>query len=62
MEWDDLAPKQSKRHVLGEDIGKLSIDELRALIGSLQDEIARVEAAMKAKQVSKSDAEAAFKR
>ena len=63
MDWDELEPKKKpKAHVLGEDIAKLSIDELASLVGALKDEIARVEAAMKAKQASKSDAEAAFKR
>jgi uncharacterized small protein (DUF1192 family) len=62
MEWDDLQPKKPKTHVLGQDIAKLSIDELAALVGDLKAEIARVEDTMAQKQSSKSAAEAAFKR
>ncbi len=66
MDWDDLEPKMAKAqgnsHVLGQDIAKLSIDELNALVDALKQEIARIEAAIEDKQSSKSQAEAAFKR
>ncbi|MEG6507484.1 DUF1192 domain-containing protein [Methyloligella sp. 2.7D] len=62
MNWDELEPKKPPQHQLGQDLSALSVDELKALIETLQGEIARVEAEMAAKQSTKSAAEAAFKR
>jgi uncharacterized small protein (DUF1192 family) len=63
MDLDDLAPPPKKKtYELGQDLSKLSVAELRALIDELKAEIARVEATMNAKQSSLSAAEAAFKR
>jgi len=62
MTLDDLEPKKVKAHELGQDLAKLSIGELAALVEALKAEIARVEAIMAAKQSSKSVADAAFKR
>jgi uncharacterized small protein (DUF1192 family) len=62
MTLDDLEPKKVKAHELGQDLAKLSIGELAALVEALKAEIARVEAIMAAKQSSKSAADAAFKR
>ena len=64
MDTDDLAPppKKAKSCELGQDLSKLSVGELRALIDELKAEIARVEQALSAKQSSKSSAEAVFKR
>jgi uncharacterized small protein (DUF1192 family) len=63
MDLDDLQPpKKAKSYELGQDLSKHSVGELQALIDELRAEIARVEQAMKAKQSSKSTAEAAFKR
>jgi len=64
MDTDELAPppKKPKSYELGQDLSKLSVGELKALIDDLKAEIARVEAALAAKQSSKSAAEAAFKR
>ncbi len=64
MDTDDLAPppKKAKSYELGQDLSKLSVGELRALIENLKVEIARVEQALANKQSSKSAAEAAFKR
>jgi uncharacterized small protein (DUF1192 family) len=64
MDTDDLAPppKKPKSYELGQDLSKLSVDDLKALIDDLKTEIARVEAMHAAKQSSKSAAEAAFKR
>ena len=64
MDTDDLAPppKKGKGYELGGDLTKLSVGELKTLIGDLKSEIARVEATLDAKQSSKSAAEAAFKR
>jgi uncharacterized small protein (DUF1192 family) len=64
MDTDDLAPppKKAKSYELGQDLSKLSVAELRALIDELKAEIARVEQALAAKQSSKSAAESVFKR
>jgi uncharacterized small protein (DUF1192 family) len=62
MDWSELEPKRPKTYALGEDLSKLSIDELKALAERLQAEIARVEAAMGDKQSSKAKAEQAFRR
>ncbi len=64
MDTDDLAPppKKPRSYELAQDLSKLSVGELKALIDDLKVEIARVEATLAAKQSSKSAAEAAFKR
>ncbi|HEX9753720.1 MAG TPA: DUF1192 domain-containing protein [Methyloceanibacter sp.] len=64
MDTDDLAPppKKSKSYELGQDLSKLSVAELRALIDDLKAEVARVEQTLAAKQSSKSAAESVFKR
>jgi uncharacterized small protein (DUF1192 family) len=63
MDTDDIAPPPKKKsYELGQDLSKLSVGELKALIDALKDEIARVEATLASKQSSKSAAEAAFKR
>jgi uncharacterized small protein (DUF1192 family) len=63
MNLDELQPvKKPKSYELGQDLSKLSVGELKALIADLKSEIARVEEALGAKQSSKSAAEAAFKR
>jgi uncharacterized small protein (DUF1192 family) len=64
MDTDDVAPppKKTKSYELGQDLSKLSVAELRALIEDLTNEIARVEQTLSAKQSSKSAAESVFKR
>ena len=62
MNLDDLEPKKVKAYELGQDLAKLSIGELAALVETLHAEIARVETTRAAKQSSKSAADAAFKR
>jgi uncharacterized small protein (DUF1192 family) len=63
MDIDDIAPPPKKKsHELGQDLSKLSVAELQALIGTLKGEVTRVEKALADKQSSLSAAEAAFKR
>jgi uncharacterized small protein (DUF1192 family) len=64
MDTDDLAPppKKPKSYELGQDLSKLSVGELQALIDDLKAEVARVEATLAAKQSSRTAAESAFKR
>lgn len=58
--FDDL-PKPKKPHEIGMPLEVLSVAELRERIGLLQAEIARLEAAITAKETSRSAADAAFK-
>jgi len=63
MEIEDLEPKKkAKAYELGQDLAKLSVGELAALIETLKAEIARVETQLDVKQSSKSAAESIFKR
>ena len=64
MDTDDIAPppKKAKGYELGQDLSKLSVAELRALIDDLKAEAARVEQTLATKQSSKSAAESVFKR
>ena len=64
MDTDDIAPppKKAKSYELGQDLSKLSVGELRALIDDLKTEIARAQQTLDAKQSSKSAAESVFKR
>jgi uncharacterized small protein (DUF1192 family) len=62
MDLDDLEPKKKKAYELGQDLSKLSVGELAALVETLREEIARAEAARAAKQSSRSAADAVFKR
>ena len=55
-------PKKAKSYELGQDLSKLSVAELRALIDDLKTEAARVEQTLATKQSSKSAAESVFKR
>ncbi len=55
-------PATKPKHQLGEILDTLSVDELRLRIALLHDEIARLEAAIAAKEKSRSAADAVFKR
>jgi uncharacterized small protein (DUF1192 family) len=66
MSRDDdefFAPKKPApaRHVPGEPLDTLSVDELTARIESLRAEITRLEAARDAKTVSRAAADSFFK-
>ena len=60
MEEDNI-PRKKITHDLGQDLSLLSIGELRERIEMLREEIVRLEAAVSAKQISKSAAEGVFK-
>jgi uncharacterized small protein (DUF1192 family) len=63
MDTDDIAPPpKRKTYELGQDLSKHSVGDLKALIETLKEEIARVERTLNAKQSSKSAAESVFKR
>ncbi len=60
--FEEEAGKTRRVHEIGQDLSLLSVDELRARIGQLQEEIARIEAELSAKGASRSAAEALFRR
>lgn len=60
MDLDDL-PKKQTDMVIGESLERLSIAELEQRIQALESEIARVKAAISAKQATKSAADAFFR-
>jgi len=60
--FDDEAPKKRIAHAVGEDLSKLSIEELGERIEILKAEIGRIEAALAAKRASADAAQTFFKR
>jgi uncharacterized small protein (DUF1192 family) len=59
---EDNVPRKKVIHDVGQDLSLLSIGELRERVALLREEIARLEAAVAAKQMSQSVAEGVFKR
>jgi uncharacterized small protein (DUF1192 family) len=59
---DDDRPKKKLAHEIGQELALLSVEELRDRIALLQEEIARLDAAMTAKQAQRSAADQFFKR
>jgi uncharacterized small protein (DUF1192 family) len=59
---DDDKPKKKIAHEIGQDLTLLSVEELRARIQLLNDEISRLEVDIKQKQASRSAADQFFKR
>lgn len=58
---DDDKLRRKVVHDIGQDLSLLSVEELQARIALLGEEIARLEAAMKAKRASRDAAEMFFK-
>jgi uncharacterized small protein (DUF1192 family) len=59
---DEDKPRKKVAHTLGEDLAKLSLDELAARVALLRAEIERIEAAAAAKRSSAEVAASFFKR
>jgi uncharacterized small protein (DUF1192 family) len=59
---DEDKPKKKIAHELGEDLTKLSLDELASRLALLRAEIVRIEAAAAAKRSSAEVAASFFKR
>jgi uncharacterized small protein (DUF1192 family) len=59
---DEERPKKKLSHEIGQDLALLSVEELRERIALLNDEIARLEAAVASKQASRTTADQFFKR
>jgi uncharacterized small protein (DUF1192 family) len=61
LEEDDR-PKKKVAHEIGQDLTLLSVEELSDRISLLNDEVARLRAALEKKRVSRSAADQFFKR
>lgn len=60
--FDDDQPKKPKAAFIpGQDLSLMSIAELNETIAALKDEIARLEAAISAKQGTRASADSLFK-
>lgn len=59
--FDDDEVKKPKGHEVGMNIERMSVDELTDRIGLLEREIARLKAAIEARQKTKNAADALFK-
>jgi uncharacterized small protein (DUF1192 family) len=59
--FDDDQVKKPKGHEVGMNIDTMSVEELTDRIGLLESEIARLKAAIEARQKTKSAADALFK-
>ena len=60
--FDDEPKKPVRVHEVGQELGLLSVGELRERIEQLRAEIRRLEAELEAKGATKSAAEALFRR
>jgi len=60
--FDDEPKKKPKVHEIGQDISLLSVGELNERIAALRVEIERLETELGSKSVTKSAAEALFRR
>jgi uncharacterized small protein (DUF1192 family) len=61
LEEDDR-PKKKVAHEIGQDLALLSVEELSDRIALLNDEVARLRAALEKKRASRSAADQFFKR
>jgi uncharacterized small protein (DUF1192 family) len=59
---DDDRPKKKITHEIGQDLALLSVEELAARIALMREEIARLEADIAKKKISRSAADDVFKR
>lgn len=62
IERDENEPRRPVGEIVfGEDLSRHSVDELRARIGRLEEEIARTRAMLEAKEASRASAASIFK-
>jgi uncharacterized small protein (DUF1192 family) len=59
---EDDRPKKKLVHEIGQDLSLLSVEELTGRIALLNDEVARLQAALEKKRASRSAADQFFKR
>jgi uncharacterized small protein (DUF1192 family) len=59
---EDDRPKKKISHEIGQDLALLSVEELSDRISLLNDEVARLQAALEKKRASRSAADQFFRR
>jgi uncharacterized small protein (DUF1192 family) len=59
---EDDRPKKKVAHEIGQDLSLLSVEELSDRISLLNDEVARLQAALEKKRASRSAADQFFRR
>ncbi len=59
---DDDRPRKKPSHEIGQELALLSVEELSDRIALLNDEVARLQAALEKKRASRSAADQFFKR
>jgi uncharacterized small protein (DUF1192 family) len=60
--FDEDKPARKASHEIGSDLSALSVEELKARIAILKDEIGRIEGELSAKSSSRSSAESLFRK
>ncbi|ABD09176.1 conserved hypothetical protein [Rhodopseudomonas palustris HaA2] len=58
---DDDKPSRKISHEIGQDLSLLSVEELASRVGLLQEEVARLQAAMTMKRATREAADRFFK-
>ncbi len=58
---EDEPPRKKPAHTVGDDLSRLSEDELAQRVAILRDEIVRIEAALGAKRASRTAAASIFR-
>ena len=62
MDWDDIEPRKTNAPAaIGDNLDGLSIEDLKQRISEMRNEIARIEAEIKARQAHKDIAGSVFK-
>ena len=61
MDWDDVTKPKSDAAVIGQNLERLSIDELQHLVGNLEQEMGRVKAEIERKRTIGAQAASVFK-
>lgn len=60
--FDDEPVRKNAPHEIGQDLSRLSVEDLRARIDMLRGEIARIEMELQSRGATRSAAEALFRR
>ncbi len=61
MDWDDIAKPKTEGAVIGQNLERMSIDELQRLVTDLEQEIVRVQAEVERKKSIGDQAASVFK-
>ena len=61
MDWDEAAKPKSEAAVIGQNLERMSIDELQHLVTTLEQEIVRVKAEVERKKTIGAQAASVFK-